>query len=461
MIEYVEVRRKSDREMIGVIDGAKSVIWHTIYYGVGDFEIYAALTAQNIALLQQGNYITRPNDENVGVIEKLEITHNAQDGKMIVASGRFAKSILDRRHIYNLAGTVNTPTILRGKVETAVRNVVSKNAISCAFDFRRNMSMLELGALANIPTIIVDDNGNAAQKQVSFDNLLTYTDEVLAEYALASKIILNDDNKKLQYVIYNGTDRSATNATDPVIFSPEYDNLTRSEYTIDDATFKNAALVGGEGEGVERFYSMVKDTSSGLERRETFVDASSIPKTLPATDLQELFPTGTFSTINFKVDGIIYATLVADKESEVALNSLQQLFPSGVVSGTKFKVGGSVYANLIYGEEDRYTYTAIGYKAKLDAEGEEGKYTLVNGVYASLLNSDGKQALALLPVLKTFNGSLNVNGGVWRLGVDYQIGDIVTIQDKDINKFVDVRITEITEIQDENGYSVDITYEGV
>lgn len=44
MIEYVEVRSASTREIIGIIDNSKSIIWHDVYYGVGDFEIYAPCT---------------------------------------------------------------------------------------------------------------------------------------------------------------------------------------------------------------------------------------------------------------------------------------------------------------------------------------------------------------------------------------------------------------------------------
>lgn len=158
-----------------------------------------------------------------------------QDGFMIVASGRFAKSILDRRQIYQLSGTSNTATILRGNVETNIRSLVSNNAINCPFDARRNISILRLGALANIPAIIVDENGNPAQKQVSYQNLLEYSDEVLEEYGMAARVGLNDDTKNLEYIVYTGSDRSASNESgnEPVIFSAEFDNLTASEYMFD------------------------------------------------------------------------------------------------------------------------------------------------------------------------------------------------------------------------------------
>ena len=368
-IDYIEIRAAETRDILGVIDGAQSVIWHSVYYGCGDFEIYVAASTKNVELLQVGNYATKPYDDEIGVIERVEITNTVTDGKMIVASGRLGKSILDRRHIYKLNEHTNTPTILRGSVETSVRTVVYDNAISCTFDARRNIDDLTLGVFKNYPEIIVDDHGEPAEKQVSFRNLLDYITAVLEEYGMSCTIKLYAEDLKMRFEVFKGIDRSTdnTNGNDPVIFSIEYDNLVESNYLYDVSAWKNAALIGGEGEGSERFYSLIAGTAEGIERRETFIDDSSISKTA-----------------------------------------------------------------------DEVTYT--------DAE------------YNAMLISDGLQKLAALEPLEDFRGTLNVNGGIWRLGEDYNIGDIVTVQDNELGFYVNVRISEITETQDENGYNVDITY---
>lgn len=277
MIEYIEVRG-SDTKVIGIIDITKSVIWHSVYYGVGDFEITASATPEIVALLQAGRYVTRPDNNDVGIIEKLYLPESNEEGATITASGRFVKSILDRRLIYNLSGNTNKATILRGNVESAVREVVKNNAIACPFDSNRNIALLALGASANIPLTIVDANGDAAEKQVSYENLLTYTDGVLEEYGLAAKCVLQ--NGAFLYTVYAGTDRSTDNTGGnmPVVFSKEFDNLISSEYTYDETTEKNVALIGGEGEGVDRFYTLLARAESGLQRREIFIDASSISK---------------------------------------------------------------------------------------------------------------------------------------------------------------------------------------
>ncbi len=369
-LEYLEIRAAETRDIIGIIDGAQSIIWHSVYYGCGDFEIYIAATAKNIDLLQVGNYATKPFDDEIAVIERVEYTNTVTDGKMIVASGRLGKSILDRRHIYQLNGHTNTPTILRGSVETAVRTVVYNNAINCSFDSYRNIDFLDLGIFKNYPEIIVDDYGHATQKQVSFQNLLSYITSVLEEYKMSCKVNLYPENLKLRFEVFKGIDRSADNTegNEPVIFSIEYDNLSESNYLFDVSAWKNAALIGGEGEGAERFYSLIAGSATGSERRETFIDDSSISKT----------------------------------------------------------------------DDEEVVYT--------DDE------------YNSILISDGLQKLAALVPTEDFEGKLNINGGIWRLGEDYNLGDIVTVQDNELGFYVNVRIAEITETQDESGYNVEVTY---
>lgn len=374
MIEYIEVREAKSRELIGIVDTAKSVIWHSVYYGAGDFEVYAPCTAENIAMLTAGNYITRSDNEDIGIIEKISVQYDPQDGRMIVASGRFAKSILDRRIIYTRSGNSVSATILRGNVETAVRKLVSDNAINCAFDSARNMSNLVLGAVAGMSAVIVDETGATAEKQVTHDELLTYSDALLEEYELGARCVLNDA-LKLAYIVYGGKDCSIDNTSgnSPVIFSQDFDNLLTSEYTADQTALKNTALIGGEGEGVKRFHTIIKDSAlTGENRRETFVDASSLSKT---------------------------------------------------------------------------------YKDENDVE-----QTLTDAEYTQQLKSLGRQTLAGLTIIETFDGSIDLTNGSFKYGTDYSLGDIVTIQDIEIGLYINPRILEITEVQDENGYQIEAIY---
>lgn len=370
-IEYVEIRDENT-DLLGIIDTAQSIIWHSVYFGVGNFEIYVAAHTETVELLQAGRYVTRIDNDEVGIIESLQIFDDPTSGTMITASGRFAKAMLDRRLIYNLSGTVNTPTILRGNVETEVRRVVAENAISCPFDSRRNIPVLELGELAGFAYVIVDDSGTATQKQVSYENLLEYTDSLLKEYGLASKVVLDADAKKLQYVIFEGTDRSIdnTNCEIPITFSKEFDNLTESNYYFNESISKNVALIGGAGEGLERFYSLLAGSQAGLERRELFVDAGSVNRTYKD-----------------------------EKEEEQT-----------------------------YGDD----------------------------VYRAMLDATGRQTLTEHQTEETLQGKVDVVNSGYIFNVDFALGDIVTMQNNAIGRYVNERLRDVLEVQDGDGYKIEV-----
>ena len=373
-IEYVEIRSAATREMLGIVDTAKSVIWHRRYYGVGDFEVYAPCTEDNVALLKAGNYVTRYDDMEVGIIEAVQITNNPQDGRMIVARGRFAKSVLDRRIIYKRSGYSVSPTILRGSVETAARSLVTENAVDCPFDRGRNIDELAFGPHANTAPTIRDETGAAAQKQVTHDNLLAYTDSLLEEYGLGAYCGLNE-LLQLAYTVFAGVDHSVDNAdgNEPVIFSQDFDNLLSSEYVYDESKLKNTALIGGEGEGTARFCSVLKDANvTGIARREVFVDASSHSK-----------------------------------------------------------------------------------KYKDDSDTEQ---TFTDAEYDAQLKTIGMQNVAEYAITETFNGAIDLTDSSFKYGTDFGLGDIVTVQDVEIGLYINPRILEITEVQDDNGYRIDAVY---
>lgn len=278
MIEYLEIRDES-RKLVGVIDDAKSVIWNPEYYGAGTFEIYAPLTENDKELLKTGYYITRRDDVQVGIIEAIDYTDSVQDGAMILAAGRMAKSVLDRRIVYNLSGNRNAPTRISGNVAAAVQKVVKNHAGSGA-SAARNMGILQ-GSNGGITKTITTAAGNPTSRQTSYGGLLEWTDSVLQEYGCGSYISINS-NLALVYNCFEGVDRSVGNTAGntPIIFSQDFDNLVSAEYTHDTATEKNAALVGGEGEGMERFCVEISESNlTPWTRRETFIDASSQSQT--------------------------------------------------------------------------------------------------------------------------------------------------------------------------------------
>lgn len=375
MIEFLEIR-DTTRKLVGVIDDAKSIIWAADYYGAGSFEVYTALTDQARQLLQIGYFITRRNEKNAAIIEAVDYTDSAQDGVMIIARGRMLKSILDRRLVYRLNGNTISPVRISGNVATAVQGVVRAHAGQGA-NAARTMGVI-IGSNGGITKTITADTqlGEESSRQSSYKGLLEFTDAILQEYECGSLMRIDESSLQMIYDLYEGADRSVGNTAGnkPLTFSQDFENLLTVNYTVDTTTLKNWALIGGEGEGLARFFTTYdQSNSTGLTRREVFVDASSFPR-------------------------------------------------------------------------------------KYQTEGSETEQEYTVAQYTTMLVGQAQTDLKELIITETFTGEINLTYSPYQYGVDFWLGDIVTVQDNALGLYTNVRILKATEVQDESGYTLSIEY---
>lgn len=255
MIAYVEVRDKYSRLPFAMIEPIEC--WFELmYYGVGNFQVYAKATKTVLGALQNGNYISLPNLPYIWVIESVKTTYEPRKGYMISATGRQAKAILGKR-------IINLQTILPSDLTTAVFELIKKHAGEYADDIRKIDGLNELTSTIAQPITAT---------QVSYSNLLTYTDELLQAYEVGAELNITVDNTFV-YSIYAGVDRSAE-----IIFSQTFDNLSSSAYVQNSQNFRTYALVGGQGEGSARilYEHNAEPTARGIDRAEIFVDAKDI-----------------------------------------------------------------------------------------------------------------------------------------------------------------------------------------
>ncbi|MBS4041400.1 MAG: siphovirus ReqiPepy6 Gp37-like family protein, partial [Flavobacteriales bacterium] len=329
-----------DLELIGIIDDAKSIIWHRRYYTAGDFEIILPVNEINIELIQKQYIITKNDSVECGIIENITI-EQSDDGELLKAIGRFGSSLLSRRIVFNT-------TIIIDTYENAMRQLVYENAINPEI-VERIIPNLLLGTLNSF--------SDSVQFQVSYRNLLATLTGLSENSGIGFRVRLNPAYKKLYFETYKALDRSVNQSVNPrVIFSNDYDNLLASIYQSSDMKYSNVALVGGEGEGEDRKMVIV-GSGAGLDRYEVFVNAKEIRMEDDITEPQ-------------------YFAMLATKGAE-----------------------------------------------------------------------------SLMPKVEYFEGNVLAESNVI-YKVDYDLGDIVTIENTKWNKRINVQITEITEVYDENGIQV-------
>lgn len=249
----------------GICDDYKSIIWTPRYFTAGDFELYLPATDKNISLLKEDFYVVRDKDvsksgsslifKNVMIIEKVQVTTDVENGNYLIVTGRCLKSLLMRRIVWR-------QTTLSGKLEVALRKIVTDNAISPTIAARK-MPGLQLGQLKNFTETL--------DKQVTGATLYDFISEVCTTYGIGWEIYIKDKN--FLFELYKGEDRSYNQSKNPhVTFSQEFDNLLTTDYQYDKSNYKNVALVAGEGEGLDRKTVSVGD-STGLTRYELYVDS--------------------------------------------------------------------------------------------------------------------------------------------------------------------------------------------
>lgn len=115
---------------IDIVQNAESLVWKKCYCDPGSFEIYTIASTENINLLQIGRYITRLDDDMVGVIEKINIQKDDDGRNMLLVSGRCAKSLFARR-------IIQPQQTFSGTVWNRMYWMIYRNAAEPSAEYRR------------------------------------------------------------------------------------------------------------------------------------------------------------------------------------------------------------------------------------------------------------------------------------------------------------------------------------
>lgn len=247
-----------------IVEHFESVIWNMQFFGSGEFQMTVPGTARNVMLLTRGKYLVRDIDvtedgfRNVMVIKSRRFDWTAEKGWIMTLTGKGLKHITGKRIVWQ-------QTNLSGTVEAGIRQVITENIISPTASERRIDDF-----------ILADQVGitETWETQLFGQNIADWLEEVGKTYGIGWDVSIR--NGKFVFELLKGTDRSAgQTAVDPVVFSPEYDNLAEASMEENGESYFNAALIGGEGEGIDQRTATV-GTASGLDRIERYIDGDSV-----------------------------------------------------------------------------------------------------------------------------------------------------------------------------------------
>ena len=258
---------------ISIIDSFASCIWTDRLNEYGDFEIYTNMDLNLFALCQKDYYLWTENSDHQMIIQERRIKSDVEDGAKLIISGKSLETILDGRVVWG-------QKILSGNLQDGVEALLNENIINPTLADRKISNFIFERSTDPIITAL------SVEAQYFGENLYTIIHNLCTSNSIGFKITLNAQNQFV-FRLYAGADRTYNQVTNPyVIFSPEFENLMGSDYKESNKSFKNVAMVAGEGDGSARTIVNV-GTATGLSRKEYFCDASDISKTTDSGTLTD------------------------------------------------------------------------------------------------------------------------------------------------------------------------------
>lgn len=376
-------------QKIGYIDEAESILWIKRYNDVGECEIYTPCSSEMIELLKKGRYIYREDDDMLCKIESVEIKTSIENGDYIIATGEDVANILSGR-------IVAAPFVFNGRVFDFIKKLIGTNITAITLKNRRidNFSFYTGNEKEFTETI---------QTSVFAKDLLELIKATCKAYNYGFKIKYLADTKTLEFVLYKGKNKATTESDYYIEFSPAFSNIISSNYKEDESNHKNICYVGykGEDESVKLLPVFIGEEPAGENRKEIYVDGTSVNRDITIDELKILFPK------------------VSDEE--------------GV-----WKDNGIIVAHTNQTDLDKVIIT---------------DYT-----YEMILKNLGYNTLAERARTEEFSGEVDTLD-TYEYKVDYDIGDIVKVMNE-YGKTANARIIEITESDDgDNGYQVEPKFE--
>lgn len=376
-------------ERVAYIDHADSILWNKKYNDIGECEIYLPCSIDMLNNLQKGNYVIREDDDMICKIETIQIQTDVEKGDYIVATAKDMNNILASR-------IVRYDFTFGGKVVNFIKKLIVDNVITPNQEQRTFSNFIFNDSNFDDFTETIDITATCGQ------DLLELVKTTCKTFNYGFRVKYIELTKTLEFGLVKGKNKASMKSDIYVEFSPTYSNILSSNYKEDESNYKNVCYVAYKDSNEQTQLLSIHNSETepiGEERKEIYVDGSSLNR-------------------------------------EIKLEELQQMFPYSL----------NLNGNTYYSNQN----------AVATIEGD--KIVATDYTYMLLLKVLGFNALTERVKTQEFTGSVDTID-TYEYKKDYDLGDIVKV----INEYgigAEARITEVMESDDnENGYQIEPKFE--
>lgn len=268
-----------------VIDVFDSCIWTERFQEKGDFELIINSTRESRSRLKTGTLLACNESFRVMEVQEFEDDINEDGEKILKVKGPSLEGILENRVAKNtLSGTTTEPKWVITDTPTDVaRKIFHDICVTGTLNVGDKIPFIIEGTFMPASTIIEPDD--IITTDLDPQTVYQAISDLAKVWNFGFRLLRLYDTSQLYFDIYMGSDRTtAQSILNPVIFTPELDNLQNTTELATTTNAKNVAYVFSPA-GYQVVYSAdVNPDVDGFERRVLVVNATDITDENPDPD---------------------------------------------------------------------------------------------------------------------------------------------------------------------------------
>lgn len=263
-------------QFLSLLGSYSSLQWTRKLYEVGEIEIHAPYSSMGAEFLLPEN-IVYFDEEHAAILTGTIITES-KSGVEVVAKGKQLKGIADFRITVPNAKSEQSYYGYDRYPDTDEPDAPAESVLK---HYALAHMITPEDANRAFPNLIMASDlqrGMTMRWSSRFETLSDCLKSIGEWSGIGYDISLDLSNKKFVFDAIVGANRTKGSES-PVLFASMFQNVSQTQYTVDEKAWNNAAYAGGNGEDENRLIQAVYQDDKitvGFNRREAWFDCGSI-----------------------------------------------------------------------------------------------------------------------------------------------------------------------------------------
>lgn len=268
---------------VKIVEKYESLIWSERFNSAGDFQLSIESTIGARSDLVPDTWLATNVSNRCMKIETVEDSTDDEGRKMLDIKGPSIEMELDSRVAFGVLDDLTTVPkwVITDQPADIARKIFTDICVTGILDVKDIIPFMTVVAV--YPDDSIPEPTDTITVELDPQSVYEAVKGICEPWDLGFRLIRNQDLSQLVFDVYSGSDRTTNqDVLEPVIFSPDYDNLRNTKELTSSAGVKNVAYVFSQV-GYEIVYAEGLDPDTvGFDRRVLYVDASDIDDPVPA-----------------------------------------------------------------------------------------------------------------------------------------------------------------------------------